>query len=321
MFTRRSTPEAVPAWGIAPGHRPGRPQLLSPAPARPAAAEVSAVEPATPANRSTGHLVSGAAAADADSSRFLAHPRAVASASAVIGSSAGSERDLIATPTFTDQGAATPLWLEPPAWSEFTDRSRSGRGNLWRERRRSLAPAAALADVSATVGRSIGAYEQVPVAEATGVAVRFAADYLSWDEDEPERREAALRQYVADPRSAVLGWSGVGRQRVELVVPGRTVDFRGAIVVEINARVALYERVGPPPSRLRDRLGASNDPDWPPPGESTPPHATFPASSPPPSAPGWASGAGWWVPLAPPVRRHHDGRLVVDLGLDLSAPS
>jgi hypothetical protein len=175
----------------------------------------------------------------------------------------------------------------------------------------------------ATVERSISSYEPVSVDEAAAFAARFAADYLSWDEDEPERRAAALRQYLADPRSAVLGWSGTGRQRAELVIPGRTVRFHGTVVVEVTARVVLYERTSPAPTRLRDHRDPGpepiDDPDWPPMGEPAPLLASGPASAPAPAAPGWGPGAGWWVPLAPPVRRHHDGRLVIDLGLDLSS--
>jgi hypothetical protein len=49
--------------------------------------------------------------------------------------------------------------------------------------------------------------------------------------------------------------------------------------------------------------------------------AFAPASAPPPTVSGWEPGAAWWVRIAPPVRRDTDGRLVIDLGLDLTHQS
>jgi hypothetical protein len=143
--------------------------------------------------------------------------------------------------------------------------------------------------------------------------VRFAADYLSWDELEPARRTAALRTYLADPGMAVVGWSGRGRQRADLVTAGRTVTLAGGQVVEVEvtARSVRYHRGEVAPEQV-----------WRPPvGEATPPLAFAPAAAPPPTVPGWEPGAAWWVRITPPVRRDYDGRLVIDLGLDLSTQS
>jgi hypothetical protein len=162
-----------------------------------------------------------------------------------------------------------------------------------------------------SVERSLASWEPVSVTEACGYAVRFAADYLSWDELEPTRRPAALRHYLADPGMADVGWSGQGRQRVEWATAGRTVELAGGsvVVVEVTARVVLYHRIPHAPEDA-----------WRPPvGEATPSLAVAPSSAPPPTVPGWEASAGWWVRIAPPVRRDHDGRLVIDLGLDLSA--
>lgn len=159
----------------------------------------------------------------------------------------------------------------------------------------------------------MSAWEPVGVLEACGYAVRFAADYLSWDELEPARRTAALRTYLADPDMTDVGWSGRGRQRSDLVTAGRTVvlgDGR-TVVVEVTARIVSYHRADVDPEQM-----------WQPPiGEATPPLAFAPASAPPPTVAGWEPGAAWWVRIAPPVRRGHEGQLVIDLGLDLSTQS
>jgi hypothetical protein len=155
------------------------------------------------------------------------------------------------------------------------------------------------------------AYEPVSLGQACGFAVRFAADYLSWDEDEPARRAAALGTYLADPRLTDLGWNGAGRQRADLVVAGRTVEYRGAVVVEVTARIVTYRRTPAAPEG-EDMRGSSV-------GEFTPPLAFAPASAPAPTAPGWEPGAAWWSRIAPPVRRDHDGRLIIDIALDLAA--
>jgi hypothetical protein len=151
------------------------------------------------------------------------------------------------------------------------------------------------------------------VSEACGFAVRFGADYLSWDELEPTRRPAALRTYLADPGMADVGWSGRGRQRTDLVTAGRTVVLgKGrVVVVEVTARIVGYHRI----DTEVDRLWRA------PAGEATPPLAFAPAAAPPPVVAGWEPGAAWWVRIAPPVRRDQDGRLVVDLSLDLSKQS
>ncbi len=152
--------------------------------------------------------------------------------------------------------------------------------------------------------RSLTSYEPVELAEASGFACRFAADYLSWDEDEPARRESALGAYLSGDFGQ-LGWSGEGRQRVDLVVPGRNVVLAsGVVVIEVSARVVSYRRLDTiVPTR-------SSAPE-------SPPLLAFAASAAPsPEAPGWEAGSCWWTRLAPPVRRHHDGRLVIDLGLD-----
>jgi hypothetical protein len=182
---------------------------------------------------------------------------------------------------------------------------------LRRPRRAALeaSPSIQPATPTLSVERPLASYEPVRTADACGFARRFALDYLSWDEDAPGRRAAALAQYLADADMAQgLGWSGDGRQRADEAVTGRTVQFHGAVIVEITARVTPYYRTDTAPETWQQ-----------PTVETPPPLAIAPSSAPPASAPGWEPGPAWWVPLAPPVRRDHTGRLVIDLALDPSA--
>lgn len=199
------------------------------------------------------------------------------------------------------------LWTPP-----VRDPGSPRRNRTWRRRRtRALAQGSATRVLS--VERPLSSWEPVSAGEACGYAVRFAADYLSWDEHEPARRTAALRTYLADPGMTDIGWSGHGRQRADLVTAGRTVILAQGrvVVVEVTARIVGYHRVEVAPEEI-----------WRPPvGEATPPLAFAPASAPPPTVSGWEPGAAWWVRIAPPVCRDHDGRLVIDLSLDLSTRS
>lgn len=157
---------------------------------------------------------------------------------------------------------------------------------------------------AALLERSLAAFEPVGEAEAAAFAARFAADYLSWDEDDPGRRVEVLRGYLTDPAAATLGWSGVGRQRADVVLPGRTLrTVDGVLVVEVTARVTTYER---------DRQGAA---DAAPAGSVRPPvSAVGPSCAPPPHGEGWRAGVAHWQRIAPPVSRDHTGQLVIDIG-------
>jgi hypothetical protein len=60
--------------------------------------------------------------------------------------------------------------------------------------------------------------EEFPVQAASAFAVQFANDYLSWDEQLPHVREAALAAYLPADADRRLGWSGQGAQIAVLVV-------------------------------------------------------------------------------------------------------
>jgi hypothetical protein len=135
--------------------------------------------------------------------------------------------------------------------------------------------------------------------EACGVAVRFAADFLSWDEDEPDRRLVALRQYLTGPDMPSVGWCGGGRQRADVVTAGRVVVLgSGVVIVEVTARVMLYRRLEP---------------------ESVPPQVLAPSSAPAAAVNGGGLGSPWWARITVPVRRDFDARVIVDLHLDVTS--
>jgi hypothetical protein len=147
-------------------------------------------------------------------------------------------------------------------------------------------------------------------ADAAVLAGAFAADYLSWDEDDPARRGRVLAGYL--PATGIdpvrLGWSGRGRQRAEFVLTGRVrPDGEGRVLVDVRVRVTPYREV--PGERLP---GPAVEPE---------PGVGAPAAAPAPTGRGWRSLASCWVRLTVPVVLDGD-RLLVDaweelIGADL----
>lgn len=150
-------------------------------------------------------------------------------------------------------------------------------------------------------------------AEAAALAAAFAADYMSWDQDDPERRGRVLIDYLLMPGNdpARLGWSGRGRQRADFAIPGRVrPDGDGRVLVDVRVRVTPYRSVG--------EHGPAAEPD----PEDV---AGIPAAAPAPSSRGWKSLASYWIRLSVPVALE-GGRLVVDaweetLGDELELPA
>lgn len=143
----------------------------------------------------------------------------------------------------------------------------------------------------------------VDPAEAAALAGAFAADYLSWDETDPQRRAGVIAHYLADgllgadADHARLGWNGHGRQRAEFALPGAVLaDGDGRVTVDVRVRVTPYRVVG------AVRTGEPED-------ETE--VAGVPAAAPAPTARGWKSLGSYWVRLSVPVTRER-GRLVVD---------
>jgi hypothetical protein len=88
--------------------------------------------------------------------------------------------------------------------------------------------------------------------DAVAFAGAFAADYLSWDEDDPIRRGEALATYWPGPGPAVAadlawrGWDGRGRQVVNLILGGGcTMSQTGMATVHVRARIAVMGRRAP----------------------------------------------------------------------------
>jgi hypothetical protein len=152
-------------------------------------------------------------------------------------------------------------------------------------------------------------------ADAAALAGAFAADYLSWDEEDPARRGRVLADYLpatgTDPTR--LGWSGRGRQRAEFVLPGRIrPDGEGRVLVDVRVRVTPYRSVG------SERAGAAPEPD------AAGDVGGVRAAAPAPTAPGWRSMASCWVRITVPVVLDGE-RLLVDaweelIGADLPLP-
>lgn len=137
-------------------------------------------------------------------------------------------------------------------------------------------------------------------AEAAALAGAFAVDYLSWDEDDAARRGRVLLDYLpaAGDDAAHLGWSGRGRQRAELALPGRVVpDGDGRVLVDVRVRVTPYRPAG-------ERAPAVAE-------EADPEIAGVPATAPAPTGRGWRSLASSWIRLSVPIVTE-GGRLLVD---------
>jgi hypothetical protein len=135
--------------------------------------------------------------------------------------------------------------------------------------------------------------------EAAALAGAFAVDYLSWDEDDPERRGRVLVDYLRTPGRdpARLGWAGAGRQRAEFALPGLVrPDGEGRVLVDVRVRVTPYIAVG--------EHRASPDPS----DEGV---YGAPAAAPAPTGRGWRSLASTWIRLSVPIT-FDGGRMVVD---------
>ncbi|MGQ0481187.1 MAG: hypothetical protein ACT4O0_09185 [Pseudonocardia sp.] len=195
-------------------------------------------------------------------------------------------------------------------------RRRPGRRPATAHRRQAPARTTTLSSVEPDTGEATGQRVDGPTepaagtwsdpveapepSEASSLAGAFAADYLSWDQDNPRRRGDVLAQYLpsdVDGDAALLGWSGRGRQRAEFALPGGVrSDGEGRVMIDVRVRVTPYRQVGPT-------------------GEPSPSGALEvaggPAVAPAPTARGWKSLDSHWVRMTVPVTWDR-GRLVVD---------
>ncbi|MDN5920875.1 MAG: hypothetical protein L0I76_38210, partial [Pseudonocardia sp.] len=128
--------------------------------------------------------------------------------------------------------------------------------------------------------------EPIADLEATAFAGRFAADFQSYDEDQPTRRAEVLRPLLADPQACTWGWSGEGRQRADSPQPNRIYRRSDVVVfVEVIVRITPYARACSSSSQ------AVPDPVETP----EPPGLLGPSSAPPAADPRWVAGGSSWV--------------------------
>jgi hypothetical protein len=149
----------------------------------------------------------------------------------------------------------------------------------------------------------------VSTTAAAAIAARFAADALSWDEDAPGTRAAALGAYGDDGDvGSKASWDGRGRQRVDLVLPPEEVLRlqSGDILVTLTARVVTYLRTAA--SWSDPAVAGAGGP-----ASAVPRGAVAPAAAPSPDTPGWAAAQAYWVPISTVVRRTAAGYLAVEL--------
>ncbi len=152
--------------------------------------------------------------------------------------------------------------------------------------------------------RSVRSLEPISDLEAASFAGRFATDFQSFDQDDPNRRAEVLRPLLADPQACTWGWSGAGRQRADSPLPGRIYRPSDTVVfVEVIVRVTTYARACPQPDEPAARPTAV---------ESELTGVVGPSCAPPDADRRWVAAEANWVRMTVPITRDDDGHLVVD---------
>ncbi len=85
-----------------------------------------------------------------------------------------------------------------------------------------------------------------PLDEARAVGARFAASYLTWNEEDRDARPAAIGLDLASGLDKTAGWNGSGRQSAGTTYPGQvTVDPEGVTAhVDVRVYVQPYDKNG-----------------------------------------------------------------------------
>jgi hypothetical protein len=215
-----------------------------------------------------------------------------------------------------DSGAPRPPWRRPPAARRARHRTAEppapphlrpaptpGSGPAADRARTDLAaighPHAATPTPTALPARR---------ADAGALAAAFGVDFLSWDECDPGRRGRALAPYVAQPvreeRLAATGWSGNGRQRGELALPGAVIALsKDRLLVHVRVRVTPFRRLTMTPTCVRQSTDV----------------LPYPAAAPAPADPEWLGLDSYWYELLVPVREITD-QWRVDIGAVIVVP-
>jgi hypothetical protein len=142
--------------------------------------------------------------------------------------------------------------------------------------------------------------EAVSDPELVQFATCFSIDYLSWDTDNPQPREQALRFYLC-PGVTLPKQPAQGGQRADFASPGRAErrpDNPRVVWVNVWVLVTPYRKTDAPRS-----LNAGRPAPGPLPGRTS--------SAPTPSPLGWIPTDSRWVALEVPLRRLSPSRVVV----------
>lgn len=136
------------------------------------------------------------------------------------------------------------------------------------------------------------------------LAAMFAADLLSWSQDDPHRWAEVIHDYLPgcdDPR-ALGWWNGTGRQRVDLAIPGDITTHDGYhATVEVLVRITPYSRSGNTPLSPATTPSSS---ELPIPGR--------PSTAPAPAAAGWRGETAYRARLLIPITLTEAGVVVID---------
>jgi hypothetical protein len=212
-------------------------------------------------------------------------------------SEAGASRHWRRPPSARRSGHPRPRLVEPPV----PPHPRPARG-------RGLGPADLAADHPHASAQVAPAALPARRADAGALAAAFGVDFLSWDEGDPHRRGRALAPYAVPPvleeRLTATGWSGSGRQRGELALPGAVIALAAdRLLVHVRVRVTPFRRLTGTPAGVR--------------------HSTdvlpYPAAAPAPADPNWIGLDSYWYELLVPVREIGD-QWRVDIGAVIVVP-
>lgn len=172
-----------------------------------------------------------------------------------------------------------------------------------------------------TVDRPVAALRPVGIDEARQLAECFALDYLSCDEDDPERRRVALEPYLSRRSDALLGWPGEkpgrGRWRAVHARAGEVLPYSHGVTVDVKVLVEVFARTPADQTSTSD----AEDDERPPTEAAAENLCSAPelplgarwSAVPGAYAPGWTHEMSIWQRLGIPIRRHDLGHLVVEL--------
>jgi hypothetical protein len=153
----------------------------------------------------------------------------------------------------------------------------------------------------------VAATKGMDLAAATGLAVRYTADYWSYDGGNPDARQSALGAYSGTTSTGVPAIAGAGTLHADVVTSGAVATAgRDVAVVQTTARVT--------PGLLPEGSTAP---------QTAPADAPGPASAPDPGAPAapYTRGTPLWLTLDVVVHDTDTGLTVTGATLSGDAPA